>query len=394
MFLPLVWWGALALAGAPHISIDHIRKAVIAQTARLPNYTCTETIDRSTKKPNVSLFQPIDRVRLEVAVIGGREVFGWPGGEKIAEDDITRLVTGFISSGDFAALAGNLFTSTSTEFHERAPDRQSTADSLQYDYRVPVRASNWQLRINRDAFQGLSLPKTIIGYSGSFRVHRDSLELIELEIGADEIPAWLGFTMFVRKVQYAQTRVGSSNFVLPRQVEMLTKDLGGQVWRNQVRFHDCRQYHAKSVLFFGEPMDLTSGGAAVVKNPSSRLPRQFKAELALETPIDSDTGAVGDPVTARLQRPIRLENDSAIPAGSLFYGRITRLEVYGGRWRADLQFTTIEVNGARVDINARKNHVSHTRNSVVTGGPGIFGNSSRLRLRRGFKLFLGSEARQ
>ncbi|MGH9626786.1 MAG: hypothetical protein ACRD7E_00255, partial [Bryobacteraceae bacterium] len=213
MSLPLICYGVLglALASAPPASLDRIRERVQAQSVQLPNYICTETIDRSTRKPKATGFQPIDRVRLEVAVAGGREIFGWPDGEKIAEDDITRLVTGFMSSGDFASQVRNLFTSTGAEFHERGADLRNSRPSVRYDYRVPAKASSWRMRINRDALLGFSLPEVTVGYSGSFWVDRDSLELIELHIAADEIPAWLGFTSFVRKVQYAQARVGSSD---------------------------------------------------------------------------------------------------------------------------------------------------------------------------------------
>ncbi len=49
----------------------HIREAITA----LPNYTCTETIDRERQSPTSSLPHRVDLVLLEVAKTGGKASF-------------------------------------------------------------------------------------------------------------------------------------------------------------------------------------------------------------------------------------------------------------------------------------------------------------------------------
>lgn len=86
-------------------SIEPYRQHLKEQLDRLSNFTCEVTIERFTRSSPRAKFQPSDRVRLEVSYVGGREFFRWPGGELFAEEDVTRLVAGTISNGDFAQHA-------------------------------------------------------------------------------------------------------------------------------------------------------------------------------------------------------------------------------------------------------------------------------------------------
>jgi hypothetical protein len=46
---------------------------------RFPDYTCAEVITRSVSRGTASRVDYMDRVRLEVAVVRGQELFAWPG---------------------------------------------------------------------------------------------------------------------------------------------------------------------------------------------------------------------------------------------------------------------------------------------------------------------------
>lgn len=54
--------------------------------ARLPNYTCRQTIDRMTRRGGPARpFQPVDSTRFEVAFLDGREYYARPGEERLSE---------------------------------------------------------------------------------------------------------------------------------------------------------------------------------------------------------------------------------------------------------------------------------------------------------------------
>jgi hypothetical protein len=59
--------------------------------ARLPNYTCVQTIERSHRAARKKIFERQDLMRLEVALVGGQERFAWPGAKRIEETELLLL---------------------------------------------------------------------------------------------------------------------------------------------------------------------------------------------------------------------------------------------------------------------------------------------------------------
>jgi len=96
------------------------------------------------------------------------------------------------------------------------------------------------------------------------------------------------------------------------------------------------------------------------------LPDDFIVELALETEIDSDYTAIGDPVVAKLKREL---GKSRVPIAnhSLLHGRINRLEVIDGQRRVDIVFNYLELKGDKIYIRSRRNRlVSKSKSGWIT----------------------------
>ena len=69
----------------------------------LPNYTCTETIERSRRRPPAKRFELQDVIRLEVGLVRGKELYALPGSYNFEEKTIEEFVNeGAISNGNFA----------------------------------------------------------------------------------------------------------------------------------------------------------------------------------------------------------------------------------------------------------------------------------------------------
>jgi len=87
----------LALFGQQAGNTDllaRVRAGVHDNLSRLPNYTCVETIERAVRCKPSDKFAKSDNIRLEVAYVEGKELFGWPGAAKIEEPDIRKVVRG------------------------------------------------------------------------------------------------------------------------------------------------------------------------------------------------------------------------------------------------------------------------------------------------------------
>lgn len=328
--------------------LNAIRERTLNNLHALPNYTCTSTIERSSRRGVSHRYENIDRIRVEIAYLGGRELFGWPEGERIAEEDLRQLVDGTITNGDFALLTRALFAGPGVSFKNIERKDNEGRQAISGGFIASREGSEWVLAMGQR--------EEPVGYYGSFLADPESLRLRSIAMTAEFIPREFGYRRILRTLEFQTVRIGSDEFLLPARAELLTLDRNGQETRNETSFANCRKYSAESVIRF----ELTESQPANEKSREMTvgLPDIFVASCELESPVDSDSAAVGDPITARLTRSIPLDNGAEIEKGATLLGRIDRLNVVEGRRYADFRFRSIEWRGNRIDIAHRINHVT------------------------------------
>ncbi|MGO9228866.1 MAG: hypothetical protein ACLQKA_06590 [Bryobacteraceae bacterium] len=373
--------------------IDALKRRVLDDLAHIPNYTCTETIERSTRGARSRSFEDVDRYRVEVAYVGGKELFGWPGSDKLDEPDLTTMVPGTVSNGEFALLAGLTFSSPSVVFADVHEDLIDGKLMLRCQYRVPVSGSGWILGVPGQQAQ--------IAYHGSMLADRERLDLLAIDSAADQIPRSFGFKTVWRNVEFARVKIGESEFLLPAHATLRASGLDGDELKNEIRFSGCHQYSVETEIQFeavDAPTKRTKAGAPKVPAAASppvesvRLPAEFDAELDLESAIDSDTAAVGDPFTAVLRRSVTKDGLTLILKGAILHGRISRLDLVGGRRHLDLRFLYFDAGGQHVDLGDRENSFSgYIGGDVSAREPGpLRSDGRRLRLTTDHSVILHS----
>jgi|SRR5579872_1041319 len=345
-------WFVVVLAGAatlfaqqgtplaPEVlQLAKIRQRMLANLARQPNYTCVETVERSHRPAPTRKFQMVDTIRLEVALVEGKEMFGWPGAKKFEETDLRNLVsTGAIGNGNFANHARAIFGGSNATFDFRGSD----AFGIRYDFRVPLMLSGYKLRTQKG--------DAIVGYHGSIWADPDSLDVRRLEVFADDIPAQLGLATAADRMDYARLKIGDGDFLLPAFSELSMVDLNGSENRNQVRFTSCRQFSGESVLTFGDapPPDVPPAPVA-----ESDLPPDLSLRLTLLDDVELGKSAVGDPVRARLENDLRHKGKLLFARGATVSGRITQMERHDDYTDVGLEFSEIESPGSRAHLKVR-----------------------------------------
>src|SRR5690349_7792012 len=107
----------MLLAAAPLLPAQdadlftRIREKMSDVLLRQPNYTCTETVERTSQTPAGRSIVG-DTLRLEVALVDGKEMFAWPGSKEFEDRKLRDLVpTGMFGNGNFAIYARILFLS-------------------------------------------------------------------------------------------------------------------------------------------------------------------------------------------------------------------------------------------------------------------------------------------
>jgi hypothetical protein len=162
----------LALAGlvALPLGADEIRDRDLFERvlermrlnlARLPNYTCVQNIERSRRSSQSPSFELIDRVRLEIAMVNGREMFSWPGAGNFEERDIDEMMLdGAFGTGNFGLLARAVFSGDSARFTSVGERIYEGRRTYRWDFHIPRTLGVYKI--------GNGKRKGIAGLRGSF----------------------------------------------------------------------------------------------------------------------------------------------------------------------------------------------------------------------------------
>jgi hypothetical protein len=345
------WWFWLALAtlGAqtalpPEALLPRIRQKMAENLARLPNYTCRQTIERTVRPASSRRFRVRDTLRLEVAFVGGKELYAWPGASRFEERSIDEFVGGgAIGTGDFALHASAIFRSKEPIFTGCREDSSQPRKAIRCDFRVPRSQSRYVIK--------MGAKQDLTGYHGSFWADAATLDLMRLEVYADDIPRELKISQASDKMVYQRARIGDSAFLLPQSSELSMVDEAGNESRNRTRFDECRQYLGESVVRFGEP---DSTPAPAQPAGSLRIPAGLALEIQLETPIEVGGAAIGDPLAATVTHEVKRSGEVVVPKGAHLTGRITHIQRREYRFTSylviGLRFTSLEFENRRSDF--------------------------------------------
>jgi hypothetical protein len=333
MRIARLWPAPLWLAGAGLVAalplaaqdpsanalLDRVRRHMVETLAQQPNYTCLETIERSSRGAREKDFHLEDVVKVEVALVDRREMFAWPGSKVFEDSDLRNFVpTGMFGNGDFGAFAQEVFAGLSTKFQMQGAEAVGPTITTRYDFQVPV---NDGMRIQGQNREALS------GYHGSFYADRETMDVLLLEVHADELPKDLDLREVTDSIEYARIKIGTGDFLLPAASEALMVSLRGDASRNHIRFSACREFTGQSKLIFSDNPDAAAGAeiAPGVKQ-EIRLPKNAEFTLRLVGDLDTDKAAVGDMVRAVLDNDVKTKGKVLLPKGTPVSGRIIRLE--------------------------------------------------------------------
>ena len=346
--------------------LARIKAKAAENLRRLPNYTCTQTIERTRRMAKARKFEPVDTLRLEVALVSGKELFSWPGAGRFDDRGIGEIVGrgAAIGNGSFATHARSIFLSRYPKFTYVGDATLNGRRAVRYDYRVPQMLSGYQIHIGDN--------RAFVEYHGSFWVDADTLDLIRLEVRADNPPPNLNLAEATDTMEYHRMRIGDGDFLLPKSSELVMIDLFGNANRNRTQFSACRQYAGESKLSFVESSpDAAAPVPAAPVKPIS-LPAGVTIEVRLQTQIQSGRSATGDPVTALIARDVKKNGEIVASKGAVLTGRITRFEKRKGPqedyYILGLDFSTIEFGAAQGEFRAKLQDAGLAPNG--RGGPG------------------------
>jgi hypothetical protein len=293
---------------------------MLSEVPSRPRYSCIETIDRkyfSRERPPIPLpscerlsadrktgrpklrLDATDRLRVEVAVTQGREIYSWtrPGSFSYSVEEILQF--GPIGTGAFAVHLIDLFSNPSVRFRV-LPEGDKI---LKYGFRVPIEASRLFVRAG-----GEWRPT---GYNGTFTIDPNSMEMRRFKMESDELPSDTSLCEVSTENEYQGEK--TLGLLLP------------SVSRSHDILRDSTE--TEEVTTFSDCHEAAASSAEREPAADLALPEQT-FELALSTPIDTASAAAGDIISAQLTEPIWKPKSLKVlvPGGATVTGRIVHLE--------------------------------------------------------------------
>jgi hypothetical protein len=290
------------------------RLAVQDMSKGLPDYTCTETIERSHRPAGNKRFTLVDTLRLEVALVGRQELYSWPGAARFETGELRDLVKGgAIGSGDFGLHARSIYLSGTARFEYAGEEMLDGRKAHRFRYEVPRNFSGYTVRI--DPHSG------IVGYRGSVWNDAENFDLRQIEIEVHDIPDHVPLRSSFTRIVYQRVPIAGAEFVLPKESEMTLTDLAGNESRNRITFTGCRHFSGESTLVFDEAPAMETPAAPVTLT----LPEGLDVAVKVASALDLKKAAVGDQVKMTVSKDARRRGETLVPKGALVEARVARV---------------------------------------------------------------------
>lgn len=310
---------------------SRVRQKVAKQISATSNYTCIQTVDRSihfdprSRKAGCARSDPKgekpfmhDRLRLDVAVSEGNEIFSWHGGSKFSSAGVNDIVkSGPISSGSFVGYLRNILFTPGVAIHL---DRESSASNKSYEftYFVPLRSSGYRILGRKGTFT--------VPYYGSFAAAADSFELRSLSVIAGDIPAGAEVCSADTEISYQSVNIAGKFLLLPKSFELHLADARSLDTLSRSEYRQCREFRGESTIRFDFDESAQAQSATAIHD--QWIPAGTELHVRLKTVLNDQDSYTGDPVEGVLLDSVRVkDSEITVPKGAVLSGVVNRLEL-------------------------------------------------------------------
>ncbi len=227
-------------------TIEKARVIALKYTEGLPNFLCTEMVQRYVDSKGSQTWKKEDLLKIDVGYSdkGERhrllEINGRPATQTLAQ------VGGFDSSGEFGTLLKWIFAPESTtEFHWQRWSRLRGNLAYVFSYRVPQEHSQYGINW-RTSSKPLHM---VAAFAGLVYIVRATGQVTRYTHQAEGIPADWPIVATPAVADYDFADVGGKRFLLPKRLDSRIVLKRGQN-RNVVEFGNYRKFEGEAILTF------------------------------------------------------------------------------------------------------------------------------------------------
>jgi hypothetical protein len=354
----------------PDEVIRRVTERVVLSAARIPNYTCVESIvrdyywpaastlpracpvlmeQRQHPTPDLSLRLAVtDRVHLDVTMTQTGEIFSWAGASRFSDTPLYQMVAGPMVTGVFGGFLSVIFKQDVQEFTFRGNKEMDGRSLMEYSFEVAPEHSSYKIY-----YLG-SWVKS--GYNGTVVVDPGTDDVVHLTVTTAALPA-ANTCEISTNLDLNRVKIGDSEFLLPALARQRYVTTTGEEMENRTTFAQCREYLGESTVSYGA-LDPGTGSFRQIAATPVRVPANQRFTFELTAPISSLTAGAGDALSGKLLTPLRDERKrTLVPAGSLVEGRLLRVE----RHHLGQHFTIIALSILRVNVTGSKLQLAAVR---------------------------------
>jgi hypothetical protein len=344
--------------------LQRVTGKVLDTVGRLPKYMCTQTIDRSQYEPAAGaaghhcepsarkqlIHTTSDRLRLDVAVSAGREMYSWVGESRFEDRSLFDLVrTGALSTGSFASLLMVVFRDDGAAFSYKGETTEAGRKVAEFEFRVPVQSSHY-------IYSGAG-SRVTTGYYGSILVDPVTAELVRLSVQTEALPPETASCESSSTLDYSRVRLNGADFLLPNRAQLHILDANGRDMENSTVYSGCHEFLGESTLRFdSQPEPGAPPASANAAAAADELPGGIPFTIVLSSGIEPAIAAAGDKVSAKLTTAISgATRQTLVPKGAAVTARIVQIRrfyVPQPALRVVLKLETVDIAGAPRPLRA------------------------------------------
>lgn len=334
--------GLVVMLFAARVGAQPVDPANLLQTAtdkidrasdRLPDFTCIATVQRRLYRRQALLPRQAtnaevpaapgsrdvllwsDRLRVEVAMVHGEQLFSWPGDEGFRYRDVAELAGGAASAGEFGPFGISVLLSDADPMSLRF---LGIADSslARYAYSVPRSSSHFHV-------QGAGHEETLTAYEGSFLIDPHTADLKRLVVDIVHPPPQSEIVGGEITIDYGPQSLDQTTAWLPRSSTLRMLNDRGDLVMNDSDYGQCRHFHSESKVSFDEAQPEATTRVQIVRSDS--LAPGLLLHTAFQTGIDAGRTCAGDEIELRVVKPVERRGEVLLPAGARVFGRVVEL---------------------------------------------------------------------
>jgi hypothetical protein len=352
--------------------LGRARARIVENLARLPKYTCVQTIQRSRFELHYAgrvrrcgdpvkpagqnraqlLLAWTDRFKLDVTVSEGSEIFSWAGAREFQSADAQEIVGGggLTGSGDFGSFLMDIFGGGGAQYRYAGVDQGQGRALAAYEYHVPLAASHYQIKVGAGAGDMATL-----AYEGEFWIDPQSAELRRLTIVVAKPLERAETCRIETSIDYQPVSISGGPLDLPQSTLLKLWDADGSRYENRIAYAGCRAFQSESVFrpqVDGAAADTPAATASA--KPAPVIRGGLSIHIDLRTPIDMESAFAGDAAEGELEEAIHGPGGEVLaPAGAIVHGRIVRAErhfVPSTYFALGLRFDSVTLGGVEVPL--------------------------------------------